>query len=397
MICSGSENVVGLLAALVAFDTVSEHSNYRCAAFVESQLKRCGGRTGIISEDVGGVQKCSVYGIFGPIDERGLVLCGHLDTVPFEGQEGWQSPPLELSRRGERLHGRGTADMKGFIAQCLAVAPLLRRESLRRPIIFLFTCDEELGCAGSRRLCPRLESLLPCRLPLEGWIGEPTHYRVLSAQKGYITLKVVVRGAGGHSSTPDHGCNAITAAATVVEAMARLDHAWATGSGSLRDPIFQGSQTSRLNVARISGGTALNMIPESCELAVSIRVVPTDNADALLQQARDEMRSALQRAYANAAVRPSLEISAPVVTPPMASSGNASIERLLKKRVGQATREGAPFATDAGSLAEIGCDCVICGPGHLEQAHQANEFIEIQELLSGVDLILAVCHAWPGL
>ncbi len=397
MSCSGTERVVSLLKTLVAFDTVSEHSDYQCAAFVESQLSQSGARTGIISEEVGGVQKCSVYGVFGPMNERGLVVCGHLDTVPFEGQEGWQSPPLGLSRRGDRLHGRGTADMKGFIAQCLAAAPLLKRESLRRPIIFLFTCDEELGGAGSRRLCPRLENLLPCKLPLEGWIGEPTAYRVLSAQKGYITFNVVVRGVGGHSSTPDNGCNAITAAAIVVEAMARLDRAWATGVGSVKDPAFQGSPTSRLNVARICGGSALNMIPESCELAVSIRVVPTDNTGALLQQVRDEMHSALQRAYASVPVTPSLQVSTPVITPGMASSGNASIERLLKKQLGQAAREGAPFATDAGSLAEIGCECAVCGPGQLEQAHQANEFIGIQPLLSGVDLIVNVCQAWSGL
>ena len=169
------------------------------------------------------MRKANLVAWLGPPEPGGLILSGHLDVVPFAGQPGWTREPLRLAAEGDRLYGRGTSDMKGFLAQCLAAARRLDPASLERPLVFVFTCDEEIGCLGAERLRPVLGALLgELPLPRLCWIGEPTRWRVLHAHKGIVAFEVEARGRGGHSSVPEAGVNAIALAARAIAAIGEL-------------------------------------------------------------------------------------------------------------------------------------------------------------------------------
>ena len=215
-----------LAERLVASDTVSQRSNEPLADLLADELDHLGFAVARQVAEVDGVRKVNLVAWLGPPEPGGLILSGHLDVVPFEGQLGWTREPLRLTAEGERLYGRGTSDMKGFVAQCLAAARRLAPGSLARPLVFVFTCDEEIGCLGAERLAPALASLLgQLPLPRLCWIGEPTGWRVLHAHKGIVQFDVLARGRGGHSSVPEAGVNAIALAARAVHAIGELQAA----------------------------------------------------------------------------------------------------------------------------------------------------------------------------
>jgi acetylornithine deacetylase len=198
-----------VLERLTAFNTVSALSNVPAAEYLADQLDDHGFKCALHQIEVSGVRQANLLAWIGPATANGLIISGHIDTVPFEGQPGWERDPLKMEVADKRIYGRGASDMKGFLAQCLEVARVLNQSRLQRPLVFLFTANEEVGGEGAKRVAPELPHLLgDVPTPRLAWIGEPSSNRVIRAQKSIATLSVKVSGRGGHSGLPEQGVNA---------------------------------------------------------------------------------------------------------------------------------------------------------------------------------------------
>ncbi|PWB72013.1 MAG: acetylornithine deacetylase [Holophagae bacterium] len=372
---------------LVAFDTVSTASNVACAEYLADLLDDAGWQVRLHRDHALGADKASLVAWSGPPFAGGLVLSGHMDVVPHADQPGWTRDPLAMAADGERIYGRGVADMKTFLAQCIVVARELDRSRLVRPLVLLFTCDEEAGCLGAARLAPHLRSLLG-ELPLPGecLIGEPTGFEVFIAHKGHVRLTVRIDGRGGHSSRPDLGTNAIAAMAEAAAELNVLEQdllGRTTLEGRLLFPEFP---AAAINLGMISGGTADNMIADRCELTIGLRPLPGDDPELLVREVELRMSEAVRRRF------PAAEISLVEreVTPAMSSPPGGRLAQTLARLTGCRELRGAPFATDGGRLEAIGLNSVICGPGELEQAHRPDESLPIASLWRGSELIREV-------
>jgi acetylornithine deacetylase len=383
---------------LIACDTVSHRTNEPIVGLLADELDRLGFAVALQSHaGDGGVRKVNLVAHAGPPEPDGLILSGHLDVVPFEGQPGWTREPLALAADGDRLYGRGTCDMKGFVAQCLAAARRLDRTSLERPLVFVFTCDEEIGCLGAERLAPALAGLLgEIPLPRQCWIGEPTAWRIAHAHKGIVQLDVVAHGRGGHSSLPEAGVNAIALAARAVEAIGAIQEAERAAPAERWRATFPDAPYTTFNFGTIAGGTAANVIAETCRLRVSYRPLP--DGDPLAAHARIAARlAALEpRDYGSPDLRGALELLPPRVVPGLFSPLGTELEKTLRAVLGDHEPGGAPFCTDGGRLAAAGIASLICGPGELAQAHQPDESLPREAFERGPDLILDVLGRMLG-
>src|SRR5271166_4460953 len=208
---------------LIAFDTVSANSNVEAAQFLADRLQSGGFETAFQNVEISGVQHANLIAWAGPPVRDGLMLSGHIDTVPFDGQPGWTREPLKADLEGERLYGRGASDMKGFIAQCIDAAMRLDRKTLKRPLVFVFTADEEVGCRGAELVGPELGSLLgDLPMPRLCWIGEPTSYGICHTHKSIGSFELKVQGRGGHSGAPAEGVNAIAVMGKMMNVIGKL-------------------------------------------------------------------------------------------------------------------------------------------------------------------------------
>lgn len=369
---------------LVAFDTVSTASNVACAEYLANLLDDAGWQVRLHREHAPGADKASLVAWTGPPVAGGLALSGHMDVVPHADQPGWTRDPLALDCDGERIYGRGVADMKAFLAQCIVVARELDRSRLVRPLALLFTCDEETGCLGAARLGPHLRGLLgEVPLPGECLIGEPTGFQVFIAHKGHVRLTVRIDGRGGHSSRPDLGTNAIAAMAEAAAELNLLEQELlgrATPEDRLLFPEFP---AAAINLGMISGGTADNMIADRCELTIGLRPLPGDDPELLVNEVEHRMREAVRRRFPAAV----LTLVEREVTPAMSSPADGRLAQTLAELSGCRHLRGAPFATDGGRFEAVGLHSVICGPGELEQAHRPDESLPITHLRRGAELI----------
>ncbi len=386
-----------ILRRLVAADSVSASGNRAAAELAAELCEAAGARVVLQRWEVRGAAQANVVAVVGPDEPGGLVLSGHLDVVPFRDQPGWERDPLALAGAGDRLYGRGTTDMKGFIAQCLAALPELARRSLARPLVLLFTADEEVGCLGAARLAGELGSLLGgCPVPRLAWIGEPTSWRVFHAHKGIVAFDVRVHGRGGHSSVPEAGANAIAGAAEAVARLGALQAERRARKSERFARLFPEAPYTTLNFGTIRGGSASNMIAESCSVSVSYRPLPDEDPLALYEEARGRLLAAPLRDPGSAAPL-RVEIGPPLSAPGVLSPRGTPLEGELCARLGASEVGGAPYCTDAGRFAAIGIDSLICGPGDLAEAHQPNESIGRRALAEGVDHIRAVVGRLCGI
>ena len=391
------ETTEALLAELVAFDTVTSRSNVACAERLADRLGSVGWHVELIRDHAFGADKASLIARLGPDTSGGLILSGHMDVVPWDDQPGWSRDALALGRVDDRLVGRGVADMKGFLAQCVAVAERLDPRRLARPLVLLFTCDEEEGCVGAERLLPSLDRLRTrWPLPEDCVIGEPTGFRVYCAHKGHVRVRITTGGRGGHSSRPDLGVNAIAAAAAVARAVTELAEDVATRVTASDRRLFPEFPAVPFNLGTIHGGTADNMIAERCELIVGFRQVPGGDPEELLGELETRVREAVVSETPGATVT----LDDVVLTPSMSSPTDSGTCRVLCGLVGENQPVGAPFATDGGQFERIGIRSWICGPGALEQAHQPDESLPVAALDAGLELVEALverrCGAGAG-
>ena len=379
-----------VLDRLVAFDTVSSNSDVPAMEFVAERLVAHGFNTDLHRIEVGGTPQLNLVAWAGPPVSDGLTISGHLDTVPFAGQPGWTRDPLKLGVEGERVYGRGTSDMKGFLAQCIAAAAALDLRKLKRPLVFIFTSDEEVGCLGAQSICGALGQIMgEVPAPKLVWIGEPTSWQVQHAHKSIVLFDVVVRGRGGHSGAPAQGVNAIAVAGRALEAIGRLQAERRMPSKKFL-PIFPDAPHDVLNVGTISGGIASNIIAEQCRFTITYRSLPDVDPLDVYEEIGRRLDALDLHDYASHNYRAKIEVGEPMVVPPLMSPRDSALERALLEATRTCEVGGALFGTDGGWFARAGMIPLICGPGDFEQAHKPDESIRRAALEEGPDRILNV-------
>jgi acetylornithine deacetylase len=369
---------VGLLDRLVAFDTVSARSNLELIDWVGDYLAGFG----IASErSSAGAGKANLFATIGPAREGGILLSGHTDVVPVEGQR-WQSDPFRLSERDGRLYGRGTADMKGFLALVLALVPAAAGRPLAVPLHLAFTHDEETGCFGA----PALIRALPngAARPRLAIVGEPTGMQVANQQKGCAFFRTRVTGREGHSSAPDRGVNAILAAAEIIGEITRL--AAEARARPRPESGFDPPHTT-LSVGTIAGGAAVNIIARDCVFDWDLRNLPEDDAAAMKARIdrfiADDLLPRLRAVHPAAAV----ETETVVAVPPLLAVADSPAVALAHRLTGANATTTVSFASEAGLYQAAGIPAVVCGPGSIAVAHQPDEYISRGELAEGQEFL----------
>lgn len=374
-----AERAIDLLGTLVAFDTTSHRSNLDLIAWVESYLAG----HGIAAErvpDASGA-KSNLLATVGPKVAGGVVLSGHTDVVPVEGQP-WTTDPFALTRRGERLFGRGTCDMKGFLALALAVVPDILAAGPRRPAHLAFSYDEEIGCLGAPGLIRRMAETLPT--PSLVLVGEPTSLKIATAHKGILYHEVVVRGREAHSSQTQLGASAIMTAARL---MAALDQV----AGRLEKEADPASPFEppwpTLTIGQVNGGTAPNILALECRFVFDLRAPAGFDAQAALAeffalaQAED---AAIRERAPDGGVTVRRVADVPAFEAGQGGTAEALARRLAGDNGPVAT---VSFGTEAGQFQAAGLPVILCGPGSVDQAHKPDEYVDIVQMQRGADMM----------
>lgn len=364
---------LSLLKDLIAFDTTSRNSNLELIHFVRDYLGNLGVEAQLVFDD--DAKKANLYATLGPQDRPGIVLSGHTDVVPVDGQD-WHSNPFELTPKATRVYARGTSDMKGFLAVCLLFAPEMVKRELHTPIHFAFSYDEEVGCLGVRSLLAQLASR-PLR-PVGCIIGEPTSMRIIRAHKGKLSLRCRVRGLEVHSGLAHLGVNAVEAAAeavTFLKAMARDFR----DKGPF-DPELEPPYTT-VHTGLINGGTALNIVPKTCHFDFEFRHLPQDDPEQLANALRHFVETKLQPEMHQVSSETGFEWEVLSSMPGLNTDEDANIVQLVKALTGANSTGKVSFGTEGGLFQQAGIPAVVCGPGSIEQAHKPNEFIELSQLV----------------
>lgn len=365
-----------MLAHLVAFDTTSRNSNLELIGFVEEWLGR-NGVTFRVSHNSDG-RKANVHAVIGPQTSGGIALSGHVDTVPVDGQ-AWSRDPFTLHAADGRLYARGACDMKGFVASCLAAVPSLQARHaaglLARPVHLFITFDEETTMGGARRLIADIaESGLR---PAMCVVGEPSLMQPILAHKGRLSVQGVVRGRTGHSSQPALGVNAVQVAAEAIAWVAREARRLAA-----EGPFFAGFDPphTTVHVGTVNGGTILNIIPERCAFVMEWRAVPGHDPLAELARLRKFVATHIEPEMH--AVDPasgfSLEVNDDI--PGMGLPETHDLATLIKQVTGSNSTGCVSYGTEGGLFEAAGIPSIVCGPGSILQAHQADEWIARSEL-----------------
>ena len=360
-----------LLAQLIAFDTTSHKSNLALIAFVEDYLRGHNIKSTRIPSPEG--DKACLFATIGPEDVAGVALSGHTDVVPVDGQ-AWDSDPFQLRFADDRYYGRGTADMKGFLACVLASVPDYKRRRLKTPIHIAFSYDEEIGCLGVRPMIAEFGQSIP--MPRLTIVGEPTSMMVVDAHKGPVRWNVEVTGRAAHSSMSHIGVNAIRYATRLIAELERIE---AELKVIARNDRFEPPYAS-LQVTKIDGGTATNIVPVTCRFGFDVRSVPGLDVDAIERRVKT---------YAETVCLPEMRLIAPEAditivrannVPPFGVGGESEVVALALKLAGQNKTHAVSYATEAGLFQQAGSEAIVCGPGDIAQAHTANEWIAISEI-----------------
>jgi len=355
-----------LLARLVGFDSTSSRSNLPIADFVCNYLDRSGVR--VERQPGPDDTKVNVIAFAGPdAGTGGLTFSGHLDVVPAE-EPGWNTKPFRMAEVEQCYVGRGTCDMKGSVALAMNLLASADPQQLRQPLALLLTFDEELGSLGAQHFARTWPADRP--LPVNVVVGEPTSLRAVRMHKGHLWMEVTIHGTAAHSGSPHLGHNAIEAGARVVTALARLADVFKQ-KRSDNSRYFSTVPFTVLNVGRIAGGTAVNVIPDRCVIDLGLRLLPGMNIEAAIEWVRDAVTKADPRSRITIEVRNN--------NPPMLLDTDAAIHTTLCEQLGQNQSYGVSFASDAGVLGDLGMQCVLFGPGSIEAAHKPNEFVPINE------------------
>ena len=355
------------LDRLIAFPTVSRDSNLDLFAYVRGELSALGIESVLVHSEDG--RKANLWATIGPRDTPGVVLSGHTDVVPVEGQ-AWTSDPFTLTRRNGNLYGRGSADMKGFIACCLAIAGRAAAAPLKTPIHFAFSYDEEIGCVGVRRLLDLLKDA-PVK-PRLCIVGEPTMMQAVTAHKGKLGFRVTAHGLEAHSSLAPIGVNAIYMASDLIAAIRTIQTEIA--DSGIRDGDYEVAYTT-LHVGKIHGGEVMNIVPNACTFDFEIRYLPEENEQAIvarIRQAAERIAEGYRGVFAEARFTFADLQSYPAMSTPVDSEAVKFVHALTG---GNSTGK-ITFGTEGGLFQQaLGCAAVVCGPGNIAVAHKPDEYV----------------------
>ena len=361
-----------MIRRLVAFDTTSRNSNLELIGYVRDYLGDMGVECRLVHDGTGA--KANLYATLGPQDRPGIALSGHTDVVPVDGQD-WSSDPWEITERDGRLYGRGTCDMKGFVAVTLAFVPEFLRRGLATPIHLALSHDEEVGCIGVRSLIEVLKGM-PVR-PKACIVGEPTGMKVMVAHKGKKSVRCNVHGFECHSSLAPTGVNAIEYAAEVISYLRGMARRIAK-EGPF-DPAYDVPHTT-VHTGIVQGGTALNIVPKDCHFDFEFRHIAEDDPELLFAEvkgfAEEKLLPEMRGNFAGAGFS-WRELSR---IPGLATRDDAEIVELAKALSGGNSTGKVAFATEAGLFQEIDIPTIICGPGSIDQAHKPDEFVSLDQV-----------------
>ena len=373
------KSAIAILRELIAFDTTSRESNLAIIEHIRSYLENLGIDSRITHDETN--TKANLWATIGPTTTGGVVLSGHLDVVPVDGQQ-WSQHPFDMWQADGKLFGRGVVDMKGFIAVCLAMTPQLLKQQLKVPVHFAFTYDEEVGCIGVHGLLQDVVENLP--LPRAVIVGEPTSMQIIGGHKGSRSYQTTVKGVPAHSSDPRLGVNSIMAAARLVSFLESLQKELADNHNPncQFDPPW-----STIDLGIINGGTANNIIPEFTTVQWGFRLLPEDDADALEKRVTDYIDDELipdlktQSSNADVITENSNEVA------PLIPDDKSPAEQLIRHLTGLNASGVVSFGTEAGAFQRSGVPAVVFGPGSINQAHQPDEFIEIDQIGECIDFM----------
>ncbi|HEX3970934.1 MAG TPA: acetylornithine deacetylase [Stellaceae bacterium] len=369
---------VEMIRRLVGFDTTSRESNLALIDFVRDYLDRWRVKSELVFDSTR--RKANLYATIGPADVGGVMLSGHSDVVPVDGQD-WSSDPFKIEQRDGMLYGRGSADMKSFIAIALAKVPEFVGQALDVPIHLALTYDEEVGCIGVRSLVASLAGrAVKPRLCI---IGEPTSMKPVIAHKGSRRLRCHVHGHEAHSSLTHRGVNAIEKAAAVVTHINRI--AQKKRSSGPFDPAFDPPYTT-LQTGLISGGTAVNIVPNECRFDFEMRHLPNDDPDAIVDDVKRYAASLLPEMQAVSDLA-GIAFEDTNTVAALSAKPDEEVVQLALALSGANGTGKVSFATEGGFFQQGGIPTVICGPGSIEQAHKADEFIALDQVKQCEDFI----------
>lgn len=372
---------VETLERLVGAATVSRDPMIELASYVAQRCEDAGFRVEL-DPDPSDPGKANVLAFAGPeVPDAGLILSGHLDVVPVDGQD-WASDPFVLTERDGKLYGRGASDMKAFVAASLVGLERMDLSALRAPLALIWTHDEEVGCVGSARLARALAAS-PRPLPKECWIGEPTDFQIFRMHPGHTAVRVTTLGRSAHSSKPDLGASAIRAMARVLAVCEGLildlererDEAFA-------DYLDRPYVT--FNTGTLHGGTAVNMVPDRCEMVLGYRPLPGQSSTAVALRLQER----LEETYFPPGTTCQIEILRE--TPSLLTPEGTPLQGLLHDHCCGGAPSAASFATDGGNLAKLGVETLVFGPGSIDVAHAPNEYVEAHALGRCVDMVVDV-------
>lgn len=361
-----------ILADLVAFPTVSADSNLALISYAAELLQGCGAE--VLVQEAPDAGKANLFATFGPQTDGGIVLSGHTDVVPVTDQD-WHCDPFQLCQKDDKLFGRGSCDMKGFIAATLAAAPALAAQVRDRPLHVALTYDEEIGCFGAQHLASLLSDH-PVT-PAIALIGEPTEMRVIEGHKGCYEYSTHFHGLEGHGSAPDLGVNAVEAAVRYVSVLLDLKERltqWAPQDSPFEPPW------STINVGALHGGSAHNVIAARAQVDWEMRPVSSTDADFVKTALRDfcdtELLPQMRAVYPDARIE--LEIIGEVAG--LIPTQENEARQIVSELTGANGADVVAFGTEAGIFQALGMDVVVCGPGSIAQAHKANEYVSRDQL-----------------
>ncbi len=382
---SSAMTPIEMLDKLVAFPTISSASNLDLMQFVHEWLAGHGVAATLVPSADG--MKANLYATIGPDMPGGIVLSGHTDVVPVEGQ-AWTSDPFKLTQKGDKLYGRGTCDMKGFDAICLSLVPQMLKAKLKRPVHIALSHDEEVGCLGAPAM---IDHMVAAGLaPSAVIVGEPTRLKVVTGHKGGVRLVTTARGHAVHSSRMDRGVSAVHAVGKLiawhVDVMAE--------NAAKADPMnpFEPPYTT-LHCGMVSGGTAFNIAAEEAKLWSEVRTIPTE---------RDEDYLARYAAYIRDVLEPPMKKIAPEAgisfemfsnTPGLRPEENGAAETFARRMTCDNGQHVVAYGTEGGLFQRAGWSTIVCGPGDIAQAHQPDEYIEISQMEAGTTLIARMIAA----
>ena len=369
-------NTLAWLDRLVAIDTTSRNSNLGLIETVRDALAAQGLAPWLAGNADG--SKANLFCTLPAQDgqaQGGIVLSGHTDVVPVDGQD-WASDPFKLTDRGDgRLYARGSCDMKGFIASSLALVPEALARPRRKPLHLALSYDEEVGCVGAPVMLAELNRR---GIRADGCVvGEPTSMKPVVAHKGGYFFRCTVHGKAAHSSLTPQGCNAIEHAARLICHIRDLADAWrAQGPFDAAFDVPHSTITTNL----IAGGIAINTVPDTCSFSYDFRHLPGHDAEGIQAEVRryvdQQLLPAMRREYADARI--DIECGAAVAT--LDASEQAAITQLVRALTQDQGVRKVAYGTEAGQFAQAGIPAILCGPGSIEQAHKADEYVELEQL-----------------